>query len=112
MTQGPRQDRKRLGGCTYVWDQVSFDPISHQTDCRIHFEFPDGSVRRNAFTYDWRLWSIPELHDALTEAGFTTIDVHSRLGDAIDNEGRVLLNPASSADDLDENWVVYVVARK
>lgn len=66
----------------------------------------------DAFIYDWRLWSLPEIDDALHEAGFAHIEIHSRLGDAIDNEGRVLLNPAREPDDLDENWVVYVVARK
>jgi len=112
----------------YTFEQREANPLTARVTDALHFKAwpartkmptrpgakqPDPTINiPNAFTYDWRLWSIPELHDALTEAGFTTIDVHSRLGDAIDNEGRVLLNPASSADDLDENWVVYVVARK
>jgi hypothetical protein len=65
----------------------------------------------DAFIYDWRLWSLPEIDDALHDAGFTTIEFHSRLGDAIDNQGRVLLKPTRDPDDLDENWVVYTVAR-
>src|SRR5690606_1458381 len=57
--QQPHVERRRLkDGVTYVWDQVAFDPITHDIECRIHFEFRDGRVPlRNAFTYDWRLWT-------------------------------------------------------
>lgn len=55
---------------TYVWEQKSFNPIDARLLCHIHFEFRDGSTIRRAFTYDWRMWSLPELYDALDEAGF------------------------------------------
>jgi hypothetical protein len=55
----------------YLWEQASYNPITSETLCHIHFYFPaDGSWMRNAFTYDWRLWSIPELRELLAEAGF------------------------------------------
>jgi hypothetical protein len=28
--------------------------------CHIHFDFEDGSRLERAFSYDWRLWSLPE----------------------------------------------------
>ena len=31
---------------------------------------PQVYVRR-AFSYEWRLWTVPELTEALSEAGFT-----------------------------------------
>jgi hypothetical protein len=55
----------------YIWEQASYNPITSETLCHIHFYFPgDGSWMRNAFTYDWRLWSVPELRELLEEAGF------------------------------------------
>jgi SAM-dependent methyltransferase len=110
MTQAPRQDRKRLRGCTYVWDQVSFDPISHHTDCRIHFEFPDGSARRNAFTYDWRLWTLPELREILGEAGFEDVHVLWEATDGKTNKGNGRFRRVARAP-ADPSWVSYLVGR-
>jgi len=38
--------------------------------CYIHFRLRDGARIERAFTYDWRLWTLPEVRDALEEAGF------------------------------------------
>ena len=39
-------------------DQAGVQPITHETLCHIH---PDERrAARRAFTYDWRVWSIPE----------------------------------------------------
>ena len=59
---------------TYVWEQVSFNPIDHHLVCHIHFRFRDGHVMRRAFHYDWRLWTLPEVEDVMRDAGFR--DVH------------------------------------
>jgi hypothetical protein len=53
---------------------VSFNPIDHHLVCDIHFRFRNGHTLRRAFHYDWRLWTLPEIEDALREAGFR--DVH------------------------------------
>lgn len=52
----------------YVWEQRSFDAMSHRIDCRIHFEMP-GRRLANAFRYDWRLWTLPEVLGLMVEAG-------------------------------------------
>ncbi len=64
------------GPFTYLWDQHHYNPITGDLICRIHFRFPDGSSMRNAFTYHWRLWTLPELRDLLTEAGFTRSTIY------------------------------------
>lgn len=69
-------DRRRCTGFTYLWDQAHYDPFTARYTCKIHFEFRDGTALRNAFVYQWRLWSIAELRDILTEAGFTKIDLY------------------------------------
>jgi SAM-dependent methyltransferase len=55
---------------TYVWEQTSFNPIDHHLRCFIHFRLRDGTEMRRAFRYDWRLWTLPEIEDAMREAGF------------------------------------------
>ncbi len=61
------------GEFIYRWEQARFDALSHDFLCHIHFLFPDGSKIVNAFTYDWRLWTAPELRDLLLEAGFSKV---------------------------------------
>jgi cyclopropane fatty-acyl-phospholipid synthase-like methyltransferase len=88
----------------YIWEQSSFDPITNSTRCNIHFRFKDKSELKNAFTYDWRHWSIPELRDILEEVGFSTIDT---WWDGKDDEYAI----CTSAVNL-EAWVAYIAAWK
>ena len=62
-------ERRRQDGFTYVWNHDTFNPINHHTICRIHFSFPDGSEMKNAFVYEWRLWTIPEISELLLCGG-------------------------------------------
>jgi hypothetical protein len=100
----------------YVWDQIDTDPRTGLVRNAIHFQFLDAKGKkkwiRNAFTYHWRLWSIPELKDALADAGFREVEVHDRLGDAIDSEGRLFLAEPDPDHRLDPEWVAYVAARR
>ncbi len=69
--------------CT--WEQREIDPLTRRVRNVLHFrveregeivgEFPE------AFTYDWRLWTVTELTDAMTEVGFSRTSVHDRLDD-------------------------------
>jgi len=72
--QAEVRERTRIGGAkrgfTYIWDEERFDPITHGTRCHISFKLADGRRMPRAFTYDWRLWTIPETRDALADAGF------------------------------------------
>lgn len=104
-------DVELRGGVRYVWEQREADPLTGRVVNAMHFFPAEGPPLRDAFVYDWRLWSAPELRDALREAGFGAITVYDRLGDAIDDDGRVYAQPIDSADELDENFVVYLVAR-
>jgi SAM-dependent methyltransferase len=63
-------DGTRVPPFTYIWEQARFDPATHQILCHIHFRLRDGRMMRRAFTYDWRMWTLPELRDAMLEAGF------------------------------------------
>jgi len=61
---------------TYVWDQDSINPITGEARLHIHFRFPDGTEMTDAFTYDWRLWGLPELQEIMQDAGFKHIDCY------------------------------------
>ncbi|MGH0032606.1 MAG: class I SAM-dependent methyltransferase [Myxococcota bacterium] len=93
----------------YVWDQDVFDPIQGRAVNYIHFEFPDGSRLDKAFTYDWRLWSIPELMDLLREAGFSQVDAYWEQTDKKTGEGNGVYYKATQALD-DPAYVSYIVA--
>ena len=103
-------DERRLGGFTYVWDQGPVDAISHRTTRRIHFEFPDGSSKRNVFRYDWRVWTLPETKEALLEAGFRKVEVLWELYDK-DGEGSGIFRKVEKAKN-DDSWVAYLLAWK
>lgn len=94
-------DERSFSGFTYQWEQRCFDPIDNRIDCRIHFRFPNGSRMRDAFRYDWRMWAIPELREAMSEAGFTQTGVYFEAEDGFID--------APSREELDA-WVAYIVA--
>lgn len=95
---------------TYIWDQASFNPIDSCMDCHIHFEFPDGSRIDRAFSYHWRLWTLPEIREILFEAGFGCVDVYWEGTDTEANEGNGIYTPAEIGEP-DPGWVCYVVAQ-
>ncbi len=66
---------------TYVWEQAAFNPIDHAFRCAIHFEFARGRPLRRAFTYDWRFWTLPEIREAMAEAGFAESRVYVEAWD-------------------------------
>jgi SAM-dependent methyltransferase len=69
-------DGERVPRFTYVWEQNSFNVIDHRLLCHIHFRFRDGSQMKRAYTYDWRLWTLPEVREVLAEAGFALAHVY------------------------------------
>lgn len=95
---------------TYIWEQASFNPIDSCMTCHIHFEFPDKSRLDNAFSYHWRLWTLPEIREILSEAGFSRVDVYWEGTDIEKNEGNGIYTP-SETGDADPGWVCYIVAQ-
>jgi len=103
-------EKTKCDGFTYIWDQAEFEPVTGRTICHIHFKFPDGSRIRRAFSYDWRLWTLPELRELLEEAGFARVRVYWEEEDE-DGEG----SGEFSQDDTgeaDAAWIAYLVAEK
>ena len=94
-------------GFTYIWDQSKYNPITGDYTCHIHFKFKDGSRMKNAFTYEWRLWTIPELIEMLTEEGFKP----TVYWDKADNDDENQFEPSDTGDP-DAGWIAYIVAPK
>ena len=79
--------------------------------CHIHFAFPDGSRLKKAFTYDWRLWTLPEIRELLDEAGFSRITVYWEGIDKKTGEGNGKYKPAT-VGEADPGWIVFITAEK
>lgn len=105
------KERRELKDFTYIWDQAAYNPVTGDLRCHIHYEFPDRSLLRKAFTYDWRLWTLPELREVLAEAGFARTIVYAQGWDDGEDEPDGEYLPVETADP-DAGWVVYVVALK
>jgi SAM-dependent methyltransferase len=104
----PQTERRRLRGFTYVWEQARVDPIDHAVVNHIHFEFPDGSHLRRAFSYQWRLWSLPEIGELLAASGFARSSVWWEERDADGIGLRRYRRRAHAAQE--PAWVAYVIA--
>jgi SAM-dependent methyltransferase len=97
-------------GFTYIWEQAAFDPISHTMECHIHFTLADGSKMRKAFSYNWRLWTLPEVRDLLEECGFRNVTVYWQGWDKR-GEADGDFKPATHAE-ADAGWICYLTAEK
>ena len=98
-------------GFTYIWDQAWYDPITGRNRCHIHFRFPDGSRIKDAFVYEWRLWTLPEIREVLEEAGFHDVTVYWQGTDAETGEGDGEFAPAEHGE-ADAGWITYITALK
>jgi SAM-dependent methyltransferase len=104
-------DRTRHRGFVYEWEQCGYDPVSHEIECAIHFAFPDGTRLRNAFVYDWRLWTLAELREIFVEAGFKGVDVLWEATDLSTGTGNGVFY-RTERGGMDEAWIAIVVGRK
>ena len=104
------KEKTKLEDFTYVWEQAQFEPVTGRILCHIHFKFPDGSKIKRAFTYDWRLWTLPELRELLTEAGYSKVRVYWEGDDGDGGGNGEFAEHATGEADL--AWIAYLVAEK
>ncbi|MBT8441703.1 MAG: class I SAM-dependent methyltransferase [Gammaproteobacteria bacterium] len=95
---------------TYIWEQAVYYPVTGEMTCYIHFKFPDGSKMKRAFEYTWRLWTLPEILEMLSETGFRNPTVYWEGTDE-DDEGDGVFTPEAKGE-ADAGWIAYIVAEK
>ena len=102
-------DGRRVPAFTYIWEQAKFNPVDHEIVCHISFRLRGGKKIRRAFSYHWRLWTLPELRDLLADAGFESVDVYVEgWDDAADDTDGVFRKRVRFENQA--GWVAYVVA--
>ncbi|MBP9707422.1 MAG: class I SAM-dependent methyltransferase [Oligoflexales bacterium] len=97
-------------GFSYYWDQDSYNPINHHAQFYIHFKRYGEKKREKVFSYDWRMWSIPELRDILSEVGFSNTIVYWEGTDK-KGEGNGIFK-RSETGEICEGWIAYIVAQR
>ncbi len=94
----------------YHWQHEDADPLTAMVTNSISFRVEvDGEIVQEmprAFVYRWRLWSIAELRDAMTEAGFVFTEVYADCNLA---PGQTP-SPVSPGE-LKDDWIVLVTGR-
>jgi len=102
---------ERVPPFRYTWEQKSFNPIDHHLLCYIHFEVDGGRRFRRAFTYDWRLWSLPEIDEALREAGFVDVLVYVQAWDDERHQPTNIYQRRGGFENQ-QTWLAFIVAVK
>ncbi len=104
------KEKMKFTGFTYIWDQDRYSPVTGKMETHIHFKFPDGSMLKKAFSYNWRLWTLPEIREILEEAGFRNPTVYFEYRDE-NGEGLGEWYPESKGA-ADSAWVANITAER
>jgi SAM-dependent methyltransferase len=108
--QGANEEKSKIGEFYYFWDQTNYEPISNEAVFHIHFKRPGEKKRERVFTYDWRVWTIPEIRETLLEAGFRRTYVYWE-GTKRNGEGNGVFTRTENGEEC-EGWVAYLIGEK
>ena len=104
------QDRIPIrSGFTYYWEQKDFDPATNYANFGIHFRYK-GKLYKNVFTYEWRMWSIPEIKEIMLEAGFDDVAIYWE-GSKRDGSGNGKFDRVTEGEAC-LSWIAYVIGIK
>ncbi len=101
------KDGTEVPAFEYTWDQHLFNVIDHHVLNYIHFDIPNIGKIEKAFTYDWRLWTLPEIQELLLEAGFRTVEVYLHDWDEDGDSDEIYRRRKNYENAL--GWVAYIV---
>jgi len=104
------KDGTKVPKFEYIWDQDIYNVIDHHVVNYIHFKIPRVGKTEKAFTYDWRLWTLPELQELLIEAGFMSAEVYLHDWDK-DGESDEIYRLRKNYENA-LGWVAYIVGIK
>ena len=107
--RGGDHDRRDVGACVVTFRQATFDVVTRRAEFHLDFTL-EGHTHHSAFTYDWRLWTIPETRDILLDAGFDDVIVYWEARDAF---GAATSHYAPTTSEPGcKRFVAYLVAIK
>ena len=98
-------------GFEYVWDQAEYWPVTGEAKCYITFRFQDGSELKRAFAYDWRIWTLMELKEALLEVGFGRVDCYWEGTDSDGESGNGIFRKTTRGENC-LSWIAYLIGIK
>ena len=105
------KEKTKHGDFSYIWEQAEYNAVNGDFLTHIHFKFDDGSRLKKAFTYDWRLWTLPEIRELLLAAGFKRVLTYFEGWDDETGETDGDFKP-SKVVDADPAWQAYITAEK
>lgn len=94
---------------TYYWDQTGFDPVSAEAEFHIHFKVKGTKIEK-VFSYDWRMWTIPEVREIMHEVGFAKTHIYWE-GTNKDGSGDGVFTRTEKGEAC-LSWIAYVVGEK
>jgi SAM-dependent methyltransferase len=94
----------------YHWQQAAADPLTQRVLNHIHFDPGHGRMIRQAFSYDWRLWSPADLLASIRRAGFAAAELWCDRHNPVTGQSNGTFEPMNPVD-LDDriDWVAYAV---
>lgn len=95
---------------TYRWTHRSFEPLTHNGIYTIGFTLETGEKYPDAFVYDWRVWTLPEVQECAREAGFSDIRVYWEMVEGEDDDEESTYEWITEAGSEYETWIAYVAA--
>lgn len=106
-----QKEKRKLDGFKYIWEQAEFNAVTNELKCHIHFNFPDKSKMKKAFSYTWRVWGAKELREILEEAGFSETILYRQ---EFDEETDEALDEYIATDEAEDYacWLGYIVAKR
>ncbi|CAD5319676.1 unnamed protein product [Arabidopsis thaliana] len=117
--EGQLKLQRKFPNFTYTWEQAEFDILSRKTRISLHYHLQKQNRKiRHAFSYSWRLWSLPEIKDCMEEAGFSAVHFWLReMPDASEmrrtdgfGAGRDIKYEQVKSFQQCDSWNAYIVA--
>ncbi len=106
----PNEEQTKFKNYSYIWDQDTFNPITHEAMFYIHYERKGEKRREKVFAYDWRLWTIREIREVMEEVGFKKTHVYWE-GSTKKGEGNGEF-VMTETGDYAQSWIAYIVGEK